>query len=1090
MKRMLAADGVGDEQPKDEVQVSADLASEFGKLVAGHDKDKGAASAQKQAQDAKTASYQIIRAWDHQLRLFGTGLHLFRPLSARPTMLQENEVRWVADMEPWDSYEVPEGTPWRRVCRIDTETQERRFEIPDKFLVGGPPVLAISADECGCNLAPFSFLTGALGLRLVLLRDQAHRCWRDFRLALGEAQLWPDVIEQIHAMNVRHGPWASQAWFNATREAVKQHLSRSSSADPLFEVLWPRIAADSPSVVAEPGSAEERAALWEQMKELRNLHTKGARTTTTRWFEFVKNYEEFERHYHSHLFCYCLVLWHTGVVKSILGLPVWDIEGAPCEVAATPVVKQGGQETPMNVEKREQSLAELRTKAHNAIHLAAIVMGQPGAYRRGRIVSEVGRIIDEAFRRELAGCSDPHDTFKYHLGHAMFGYSIVLRRVFGTLTNMSALQNMRFAFDPHKGDHYAKLRSRRTTSSSSKDQSPEFFARAFESHEEHVDEQAFAKLLWNLCCYTTKHRALTVGHFLYLPLGQMALLLHPEDTWVKRGLELQKTNWEVLMEAERRQHTTPGVKAILHSISFMFQDVVRELMVLLAQHGHAFVCPPARSMLETIYKGFMHTVIVEKGFQRLQDMSREQKNSRSARCRRWHELATASLMRDMGRQQIEGHEGGMPADLPRHIGGEMFEAMALNPSIPDKELLRIKGRGKTDYPSPSAQQLQVQPAAWQLLVAVHAGSLWHKVSCAYLALLCTECSVVRSAPGRCWLVLKSCEFGILVWPAEQVEATGLVFFRPSRQSGIKATWLPVLDTDGWQAIPCEVVSPAVVASWVNPGELALGVYLLQTLPAEKLEVAAARTGFKQCHSAHLDKLLRRAGMGELLKGKDAVKGVLPKVEALCKAFLPGIGAAELGRIIRARAGLGTKVVPSVMMQGANLQTAEGCIDSGDLQEARHFRDNAYKSEVTVKACALNYMADKGYICKESLRPELVAVGARAPPPVPRAPTTAPMKVQWTWSEQFLKTKIPEIAGSSIQHVQNKWNSCWTARYPGVSPGSRTNTYGGAKRGLTSEAAAKDCMLWIWAQHRAKTGEACPFDLEAACGASHAGAGPE
>lgn len=44
--------------------------------------------------------------------------------------------------------------------------------------------------------------------------------------------------------------------------------------------------------------------------------------------------------------------------------------------------------------------------------------------------------------------------------------------------------------------------------------------------------------------------------------------------------------------------------------------------------------------------------------------------------------------------------------------------------------------------------------------------------------------------------------------------------------------------------------------------------------------------------------------------------------------------------------------------------------------------------------------------------------------------------------------------------------------------------------MTSEAAAKDCMLWIWAQHRAKTGEACPFDLEAACGASHAGAGPE
>ena len=144
-------------------------------------------------------------------------------------------------------------------------------------------------------------------------------------------------------------------------------------------------------------------------------------------------------------------------------------------------------------------------------------------------------------------------------------------------------------------------------------------------HEKHLADEAWADQLWRLITATVKHRGLTMSQFLDMPLGQMVLLLSREESKVAQGLAKQKQNWQVLCAAEERQFSVGGVSKILDAVCFVEDIVVRELLVQLAEHDFQFVSPYVKETLETIYKGYAHTVVVERGFQKLEDICREQK---------------------------------------------------------------------------------------------------------------------------------------------------------------------------------------------------------------------------------------------------------------------------------------------------------------------------------------------------------------------------------------------------------------------------------------------------------------------------------
>mmetsp|Transcript_7420 Transcript_7420/g.16331 ORF Transcript_7420/g.16331 Transcript_7420/m.16331 type:complete len:602 (+) Transcript_7420:185-1990(+) len=81
---------------------------------------------------------------------------------------------------------------------------------------------------------------------------------------------------------------------------------------------------------------------------------------------------------------------------------------------------------------------------------------------------------------------------------------------------------------------------------------------------------------------------------------------------------------------------------------------------------------------------------------------------------------------------------------------------------------------------------------------------------------------------------------------------------------------------------------------------------------------------------------------------------------------------------------------------------------------------------------------------------------------------------WSWTEPHLEQRIPQVKGCTISEINNRHYKGWSARYPGVSPGSRSRGYG--SNGVTSDMAAKHCFGWLWATHQKATGESIPYDI--------------
>ena len=259
----------------------------------------------------------------------GVGLQVFVASGQFPRRLRAGEARWLADAEPPDGYSLPEEIPCKRVCVYESQTNTQRFELAQTQT----PLLAITCDEHSVNLSALQFLAHKLNCRVVTLRDQAHRCWNDFKGAVQDSSLWPCVNELMHCMNCRHGPWTSQAWFRQTKEALGLHTKKFGPGCPIFQALKDKLVFDMDSATScEPGSLEEQELVFHKVSETVGAGVKGTRVNLTRWFEFISAYEDFQKEYHIHLYEYCLVLYHSGKLTCLADFPIWEAHQSSCGV--------------------------------------------------------------------------------------------------------------------------------------------------------------------------------------------------------------------------------------------------------------------------------------------------------------------------------------------------------------------------------------------------------------------------------------------------------------------------------------------------------------------------------------------------------------------------------------------------------------------------------------------------------------------------------------------------------------------------------------------------------------------------------------
>ena len=112
---------------------------------------------------------------------------------------------------------ITEGTPSKRLCVVDsngTARYELEYSVPRSR-----SLLAVWMDEGpdGGGAVQFS--------------------WNELDLSYREVSYWPLVLDMLHTMNVRNGPFGSENLFHKVEEAIDKLTTVSSKETPMFAPL-------------------------------------------------------------------------------------------------------------------------------------------------------------------------------------------------------------------------------------------------------------------------------------------------------------------------------------------------------------------------------------------------------------------------------------------------------------------------------------------------------------------------------------------------------------------------------------------------------------------------------------------------------------------------------------------------------------------------------------------------------------------------------------------------------------------------------------------------------------------------------------
>ena len=136
------------------------------------------------------------------------------------------------DCSPWAGYTAD---VWQRACVNDMRTGEERFEVATDATVRGGPLLVLFVDEHGVQLSALQQLLCRFNLRGLWSRDPFRRYWNDVILAAEGSNLWTDIIEHMHIINIPFGPCKSARWWRDTTEALATHLFKARRVQSILQ---------------------------------------------------------------------------------------------------------------------------------------------------------------------------------------------------------------------------------------------------------------------------------------------------------------------------------------------------------------------------------------------------------------------------------------------------------------------------------------------------------------------------------------------------------------------------------------------------------------------------------------------------------------------------------------------------------------------------------------------------------------------------------------------------------------------------------------------------------------------------------------
>ena len=307
------------------------------------------------------------------------------------------------------------------------------MKITPEMEASGPmtwPQLVMCADEGSDGVAAFNWLVQTQRFNGEFLSDPAHGMANDLKLSLQRVGLWKHTLLMTAMLNVPHGPWSEQRFFQKLSEAHLEYLASANAAScPLFNHYYPAMLKDR-GLEGELGSEDLPERVWQMFRDSWCMWTRGAKVGASRWFAVEDAAQAFDTEWHSKLLSISYMMWEDGELQSL----VWNKK----VLAPSASAESEGVEVRRSMVAAQRDVQLSRQACKNGLEFTYMVLTQTEMQYTQRIIETVGKELRKHHGHQSVAVRSVDESYVWLLDQASRGFWMHLLNIAKVLNDLGA----------------------------------------------------------------------------------------------------------------------------------------------------------------------------------------------------------------------------------------------------------------------------------------------------------------------------------------------------------------------------------------------------------------------------------------------------------------------------------------------------------------------------------------------------------------------------------------------------------------------------------------------------------------------------
>lgn len=884
--------------------------------------------------------------------------------------------------------------------------------------------------------------------------DSCHRRYDNFGNSMASAGLHLLKLENLLVQTFLGGPFHADSNYGKLCDAMSEWVASSDSSDPLFTSMYSAICHDRYAGKLPPdyGTSAHMSAIFLDLPRVVNTEVYGIQTKMNRWFQLTKKHRILLPCW-SVVLTGCLYVCITqGYYKNWLDTPVAQHtlrDARPPEQAAGVAGPEPSHASVRSVRWSNDQLSKLRSACGTNFHLATTIMAMAENKAVMTGVAAITLPLEELHDKAITMCKTRAGVKEWRCSVARGGVDHVLDMVAALSDFDMLLQAGLVSYEEGSGSCVLSDDAALRVAASLVD-----FLRDM-IYSEVVFVRNYAEDLPN--CFVS--------------------LVDADETQRKKMASRIWRVFEVVTKVESLGTKDMWTRDFCRNLIWPCCTWPREVCIAIGEcDGQGLPTDIEQEVLEyAISHGT--TKSNEDLFNHLRRAVRSSPSGQMGGAAIWHSSLTSPVMEESDMKPLEpSPEDRLDAKrevVKSQVPRTHFEAKHMKDiSVGEEKLARFTE--STAWPSMSAERFLLRPFAQHALVNCedHLGSLkvlWQARLVTPGAILLHRGAGIP-AVGR-W-VLRGTDFGVLTWKVRLRASNGKRFVEPARSLEGEPPWEQILILDFREYSIIDVVAlPPTVArrTFVDEPQASITLMLDESKGVEPLARHAARSGFKGLTVAHMDNLVRFAGVDYTPPKPTTERGL---AELLVRWQFPENTPQETDAMVSQR-GCKPRERHDTILCEENVHVVEGVIAEDDIAEVKSgVKASASKAAAATSARKTSTGAGSEVACSG----------------IASASSAAAQPVEPVVARNGL-AGIPEGAYSAIEARSflpqgcKAWigvhsNHAWQVKYPNKvsAPKSHTCSWDDDIPGRSHFQCLLLCLRWVWTVHEEHTGEACPWQL--------------